>query len=184
MKVRSQRFETVIGAFMLFLVLVSIAFFLIRSRGIDKKYVTFYAEFDAVDGLRLGAPVKINGVTVGSVLKLSLDPENVSVKVKFNILKKIELPEDTSAFITGESLFGEKILKLDLGASEIKMRPEEIIYQTQAPLMIEDLLYKLLVPDEKKSKKEEKESKESEHKNSNQKENGNSIQKEEIESSN
>ncbi|GAJ46489.1 putative phospholipid ABC transporter-binding protein MlaD [Holospora elegans E1] len=160
MKIRNQQFEAALGAFILLCVVLTVTFFLFRSKGINKGYSTFYAEFDAIDGLRLGSPVKINGVTVGSVLKFSLDPESGSVKVKFKVLKKIELPEDTSAFITGESLFGEKILKLDLGSSEIKMRSEEVIYQTQAPLMIEDLLYKFLVPDEKKSKKEEKEGKE------------------------
>ena len=154
MKIRSQRFETTLGALILFGTVVTIGFIFLRSIGLDQKYITLYAEFDAIDGLRLGSPVKINGVAVGSVLKLALDPESGSVKVKFNILKKIELPEDTSAFITGESLFGEKVLKLDLGSSEVKMHAGETIYQTQAPLMIEDLLYKFLVPDEKKSRKE------------------------------
>ncbi|PPE03924.1 MlaD family protein [Holospora curviuscula] len=158
-KIQSQRFETALGAFILLCVVTSVGFILIRSRGINKKYVTVYAEFDAIDGLRLGSPVKINGVAVGSVQKFTLDPESGSVKVKFTILKKIELPEDTSAFITGESLFGEKVLKLDLGSSEVKMRAGEIIYQTQAPLMIEDLLYKFLVPDEKKTRKESSEGK-------------------------
>ena len=128
MKIRSQRFETTLGALILFGTIVIVSLIFLRSIGLHQKYVTLYAEFDAIDGLRLGSPVKINGVAVGSVLKVALDPESGSVKVKFNILKKIELPEDTSAFITGESLFGEKILKLDLGSPEVKMRAGEIIY--------------------------------------------------------
>lgn len=152
MKIRGQYFERALGAFVLFGILGSSTFFYLKSRHVNGKYVLMHAEFDAVDGLRTGAPVKISGVTVGTVLKCILDPESSAVKVTFNILKKMELPEDTSAFITGESLFGEKILKLDLGNAEEKIPQGGTIYQTQAPLMIEDLIYKFLIPDEKKNK--------------------------------
>ena len=59
----------------------------------------------------MGSPVKIDGVG-----GRALDPESGSVKVKFNIFFKIELSENTSAFIT--ALFGEKILKLYSGSSD------------------------------------------------------------------
>lgn len=153
MKIRSQYFESALGGVVLFFIIGTASFLYVRSRRIDGKHVVMHAEFDAVDGLKPGAPVKISGVTVGTVLKCVLDSESSAVKVTFNILKKVEIPEDTSAFITGESLFGEKILKIDLGTSEEKIPKNGVIYQTQAPLMIEDLIYKFLIPDDNKKLK-------------------------------
>ena len=169
MKFRGQYFERALGACVLLGIIGSSTFFYLRSRHLNGKYIVMHAEFDAVDGLRPGAPVKISGVTVGTVLKFKLDPESSAVKVTFNILKKMELPEDTSAFITGESLFGEKILKLDLGNAEEKMPQGGTIYQTQAPLMIEDLIYKFLIPDDKKGKNRDTNDKNDTDKNDNDK---------------
>lgn len=132
--------ETVLGAVVLFIA----GFFLVFSyKTANIQKVSGYevtADFSGIGGLSIGDDVQISGVKVGSVTNVSLDPETYLAKVRMSILPGIELPEDTAALISSESLLGGKYLALEPGAAEEMIEPGGRVPYTQAPQNLEQLL--------------------------------------------
>src|SRR6516225_3459187 len=76
---------------------------------------TLYAKFDHIDGLGVGADVRIAGVKVGSVNEERIDPESFQAVVALSVRNDIKLPKDSAAIVTSESLLGGKYLSLQPG---------------------------------------------------------------------
>ena len=74
-----------------------------------------HANFDHIDGLNIGADVRIAGVKVGNVTDMRVDPKTFLADVTMTENDKIRLPKDTSAEVTSESLLGGKFLNLSPG---------------------------------------------------------------------
>lgn len=142
---RTNRLESVVAWIVLVFVLCIVGGVYYKYYGHRHQTTTFYAEFDSITGLNLGAPVKINGVVVGKVEGFVMDPKkNFVVNVGFSVDKSISLPEDTRASVSSESLFGSTILMLSPGMSEQPLGEGGTIFDTQSPLHIHELLQKFL----------------------------------------
>lgn len=132
--------ETILGAIVLFVA----AFFLIFSyRTANVGSADGYqvsAEFSGIGGLQVGDDVQISGVKVGSITGLELDPEKYLAVVTMSIREDIEIPNDTAAVITSESLLGGKYMALEPGAAMEMLDPGEKIQFTQSPQNLEQLL--------------------------------------------
>lgn len=132
--------ETVLGAVVLFVA----GFFLVFSYNTaNVKKVTGYevtADFSGIGGLNVGDDVVISGVKIGSVVGVSLDPESYLAKVRMSIDPSVQLPDDTAALISSESLMGGRYLALEPGASEDMLAPGDRVQYTQAPQNLEQLL--------------------------------------------
>ena len=98
------------------------------------------ANFSSVGGLRAGDDVQISGVKVGSVEDVTLDPITYLAKVSLLIDGGIELPLDTAALISSESLLGGLYMSLEPGADEEMIEDGGMIEFTQAPQNLEQLL--------------------------------------------
>lgn len=113
--------ETIMGA----VVLAVAGFFLVFAynhaniKKIEGYHLT--ATFASVGGLDNGADVKINGIKVGTVQSLSLDPQSFDAVVKLSVAHGVQLPEDTAASISSEGLLGGKFVKLIPGKSKTMM---------------------------------------------------------------
>ncbi len=136
--------ETVLGAVVLFVA----GFFLVFSYNTANiKKVSGYevtADFSGIGGLSVGDEVQVSGVKIGSIVGVSLDEETYLARVHMSINPKIELPEDTAALISSESLMGGKYLALEPGASEDMIPPGGRVPYTQAPQNLEQLLGKFI----------------------------------------
>lgn len=78
---------------------------------IVNSYPVREVTFKDVDGLTKGSPVKLSGIKIGYVNKISIQNDNV--KVSFVITKKgIEIPKDTFAVVEFYGLGGSKSLEL------------------------------------------------------------------------
>ncbi len=136
--------ETVLGA----VVLVLAGFFLVFSyKTADVRKVSGYeisAAFSGTGGLAMGDDVRISGVKVGSVNRLSLDQKNYLAVVSMSIDPSISLPDDTAAIISSDSLLGGRYLELQPGASDVPMKSGGRIQYTQAPQNLEELLGKFI----------------------------------------
>lgn len=132
--------ETVFGA----IVLIIAAVFLIYGYQVggvstpDGYEVT--AEFSELGGLQTGDDIRIGGVKVGSVADVTLDRNTYLAVVHMSLGSDIELPTDTVALISSESLLGGKYMSLQPGAEEEMLKDGGRIQYTQAPQNLEELL--------------------------------------------
>lgn len=109
-----MRYEVKIG--LLAIVAIGLSFWgykYIQGSNILSSSNHYYAIYDNVDGLTVGTPVTISGVTVGSVDRIRLDQTERKVKVSFEIQNGINIPKETDAYISTVSLLGEKAVTLE-----------------------------------------------------------------------
>ncbi|MCQ4162892.1 outer membrane lipid asymmetry maintenance protein MlaD [Roseomonas sp. GC11] len=111
-----------------------------RSLGSTAGGITLSAKFDRIDGLTPGADVRIGGVKVGSVLDQRIDPQTYLAVLKLHVNPGINVPDDSSAEITSESLLGGKYVALVPGGSEKMLRDGGQITITQSAVSLESLL--------------------------------------------
>jgi phospholipid/cholesterol/gamma-HCH transport system substrate-binding protein len=76
---------------------------------------SYYAEFTNVSNLREGKLVRIAGVEVGKVEKISINPD-ATVRVEFTADNSVTLTQGTQAVIRYDNLFGDRYLALEEGA--------------------------------------------------------------------
>ncbi|WGF86961.1 outer membrane lipid asymmetry maintenance protein MlaD [Marinivivus vitaminiproducens] len=133
--------ETVLGA----VVLVAAAAFLVfayERSGIGRGTGGYelVAQFDAIDGLDVGAPVRISGIQVGQVTAADLNRDTFRARITFTVADGIEIPSDSTASIASTSLLGGKYLAVSPGGDvQILSAGGEITY-TQPSINIERLI--------------------------------------------
>lgn len=132
--------ETVLGAVVLGVACLFLAFsYSSASLGSTDGY-EIRARFSGIGGLGIGDKVVISGVKVGQVSRIELDSETYLADVFLDIANQYELPDDTAAFISSESLLGGLYMQLEPGASEDMLEHGGVIEYTQAPQNLEQLL--------------------------------------------
>jgi len=114
--------KALVGAFVLLLglVLVTVALWLASGGAFQKKYDLYLAvEDESVAGLNPNAPVKFNGVDVGKVRAIGLDPLNPQ---RVNLLLAIErgtpIKQDTFAILKTQGLTGIAYVELGGGTRD------------------------------------------------------------------
>ena len=143
-------FETILGAVVLAVAGLFLAFAYNSSDLHVVKGYTITANFPMVDGLKEGIDVKINGVKVGSVSGLHLITQaganQFLVRVSMTIDPDVQLPVDTMALVATESLLGGKYMSLEPGVDDemIKTDGSGRITRTQAPMRLDDLIGQLI----------------------------------------
>jgi phospholipid/cholesterol/gamma-HCH transport system substrate-binding protein len=132
--------ETLLGALVLTVALVFVAYAYTVSDVRDPGGYTLRAKFDRIDGISVGADVRISGITVGRVLETSLDTRSFRADVVLSVRRDIELPLDSSAAIFSESLLGGRYIALQPGAdTELLMAGDELMF-TQSAINLEELV--------------------------------------------
>ena len=110
---------TLVGAFVLALgaALIAVVLWLASGGAFQKKYDLYHAiEDESVAGLNLNAPVKHNGVDVGKVRDIRLDPANPErVILLLAIERGSPIKEDTVAVLKTQGLTGIAYVELSGG---------------------------------------------------------------------
>lgn len=106
----------------------------------SNRYYALYARFQSVSGLKDGAAVELAGVGIGEVESIALDPERQVAIVKLKIRNDIVLTEDVIASIKTSGIIGDKFIKLSPGGSDINLKADDMITETESPIDIEDLI--------------------------------------------
>ncbi len=113
---------TAVGAFVLLLgaVLIGVVLWLASGGDLQKKVDLYLAiEEESVAGLNLNAPVKYNGVDVGKVRSIQLDPGNPErVWLTFAIERGTPIKVDTVAVLKTQGLTGIAYVELGGGARD------------------------------------------------------------------
>ncbi len=141
---RRNAAEILAGLAVLIVAAGFLAYALATSGSASVPGYTFSAEFDRIDGLSVGSDVRMAGVKVGSVTETTIDPKTYLAVVNFTVQKDIELPTDSSAAITSQSLLGGDYLALVPGGSETMLKPGGRVTITQGSVSLEDLLGKFI----------------------------------------
>lgn len=81
----------------------------------------YYVEFDNVDGLTASNQVILNGIEVGKVKKVSIQPEKSNkILVTLRVNKDVIIPDQTIAILADGALLGGKVIRLQLaGKSDL-----------------------------------------------------------------
>jgi len=136
--------EVLTGAVVLLVALGFLGFAVAHSgRGAGTGY-NLTARFDHIDGLTIGSDVRIAGVKVGSVTAATIDPQTFLAVVTLTVRDDLQLPKDTSAEITSESLLGGKFLSLSPGGDNAMLKAGQAITITQSSVSLEQLLGKFI----------------------------------------
>jgi phospholipid/cholesterol/gamma-HCH transport system substrate-binding protein len=135
-----KKAELVTGAFLL-LGMAALAYLSISIGGLSvlpqHRYRVF-ARFSNVGDLKLRAPVKLAGVTVGKVQAVRL--VDYYGEVELAVDRGLALPRDTIASIATAGLLGEAYVALSPGGAEQSLADGDRITHTEPALNVADLL--------------------------------------------
>jgi phospholipid/cholesterol/gamma-HCH transport system substrate-binding protein len=102
------------------------------------------ARFDNIGGLKVRAPVRSAGVTVGRVADIHFDNQRFQADVTLAIDKRYTFPKDTSAAILTSGLLGENYVGLEAGGDDAKLKAGDHITLTQSAVVLERLIGQFL----------------------------------------
>ncbi len=136
--------ETILGAPVLLVAGVFLVFSYKTADvgSVDGMEIT--ADFAGIGGLGIGDDVQISGVKIGIVTAVELIHDSYLARVHMSVDPAVELPVDTAALISSESLMGGRYLSLEPGAEEEIMASGDQVQYTQAPQNLEQLLGKFI----------------------------------------
>jgi phospholipid/cholesterol/gamma-HCH transport system substrate-binding protein len=139
--------ETLVGLFVL-LGLAALFFLALKAANLGnfntEATYAITARFDNIGGLKVRAPVRSAGVTVGRVTAITLDPRTFQGVVSMDIRQGFKFPKDSSAKILTAGLLGDQYVGLEPGAEEASLAAGATITQTQSALVLENLIGQML----------------------------------------
>ena len=138
----SNLVESIVGAVVLAVAGWFLMFAYERSNMATVDGYTLSARFDRIDGLNVGSDVRVAGIKVGTVVDSVLDVKSYQAIVSFSVKSGIELPLDTAAAITSESILGGSYLALLPGAEDDMLVNGDIIEETQGAIDLLGLIGK------------------------------------------
>lgn len=134
--------ETIVGIFMI-IGLVCVGYMTVKLGNISilgSDSYSIFARFNSVSGLRVGSPVEMLGIEVGTVDDFSMDQENQLAIVELRINKGIKIYDDAIASVKTAGLIGDKYVSIDAGGSEDVLEPGGMITETESAIDIERII--------------------------------------------
>ena len=139
--------ETLVGSFVL-LGMAGLVFLALKAANLGGvgggDTYTVNANFDNIGGLKVRAPVRTAGVTVGRVSNISLDSKTFQGVVSMEIDRSYQFPKDSSAKILTAGLLGDQYVGMDPGGDDKNLAPGETLAQTQSAVVLENLIGQFL----------------------------------------
>jgi phospholipid/cholesterol/gamma-HCH transport system substrate-binding protein len=106
--------------------------------------MTLRAKFERIDGLAVGADVRLAGVKIGSVTATRIDPQTFQAIVTMSVQPGLKLPRDSSAEIGSDGLIGGKSLAIVPGGDDRLLADGGEFTITQSAASLEQLLGKFI----------------------------------------
>jgi phospholipid/cholesterol/gamma-HCH transport system substrate-binding protein len=132
--------ETLIGLLVV-VILAGVLFFAYtsNSRGSVSGY-DVKASFTSVDGVSPGTDVRLNGIKIGSVSSMDLDPKTYRAILHFTVRSDVQIPDDSSVKITSAGLLGGEYLAIVPGGSDKMLASGGVLTNTQGSIDLMGLL--------------------------------------------
>ncbi len=101
------------------------------------------AKFDNIGALKVGAPVTMAGVPIGSVSSITLENSEYKAVVTMNIRREYSrIPDDSDASIQTAGLLGANYVGLSAGGSDKFLQAGSVLQFTQSAIVLENLINK------------------------------------------
>jgi len=140
---KPRHIEILVGLFVL-LGIVALFFLALKAANLGnfstEATYALSARFDNIGGLKVRAPVRSAGVTVGRVTEITLDPKTYQGVVRMDIRQGYQFPKDSSAKILTAGLLGDQYVGLEPGADEKLLAAGDVIKQTQSAVVLENMI--------------------------------------------
>ncbi|MEY4383913.1 MAG: hypothetical protein RI995_1455 [Bacteroidota bacterium] len=105
----------------------------------------YYVEYDNVDGLQVSNPVMMNGIEVGKVKEVKLQPDKSNkILVTLRLNKDLHLKDQTSVVLADGALLGGKIILINLAGT--KELPEGSFIKGTTEIGLTNLLKERAIP--------------------------------------
>ncbi|WP_366183595.1 MlaD family protein [Flavobacterium ovatum] len=100
------------------LVIASILLFIwgysfLKGRDLFTSYKTFYVEYENVEGLAKSAPITLNGLVIGKINKISINPITGKLLVEFQVKTDFPISKSSSAVIYEPGFIGGKQIAIE-----------------------------------------------------------------------
>jgi len=124
MAMTERQIQMRIGALVLAAILLFIGFVLSigRRSALFEERFSLWASFSSTEGLAVGAPVRLAGVTVGNVTRISFgrDPKDRRIVLTLTVMQRVRdrIREDSVASIGTIGLVGDKVLDITVGSDD------------------------------------------------------------------
>ncbi len=115
----------------------------LASFSLAKTYAV-NARFDNIGGLKVRAPIKSAGVTVGRVASIGFDDQSFRANVVLEIEEPFKFPKDSSVKILTAGLLGEQYIGLEPGGDLKNLEAGDRISLTQSAVVLENLIGQFL----------------------------------------
>jgi phospholipid/cholesterol/gamma-HCH transport system substrate-binding protein len=139
--------ETLVGVFVM-LGMVGLVFLALKAANLGSvgggDTYAVKARFDNIGGLKVRAPVRTAGVTVGRVTGISLDGKTFQGVVSMEIDRGFQFPKDSAAKILTAGLLGDQYIGLEPGGDDKNLAPGDTVPQTQSAVVLENLIGQFL----------------------------------------
>jgi phospholipid/cholesterol/gamma-HCH transport system substrate-binding protein len=132
--------ETLIGALV---VLVAVGFLVFAYTTTSSGSISGYelkARFSSADGITPGADVRLNGIKIGRVASIDLDPRTYQAVVHLSVLNDIRIPDDSSVKVIASLLGGNSYLAIQPGGSDKMLASGDEIANTQGSVDLMGLI--------------------------------------------
>lgn len=139
-----NRAEIVAGAGVVVLALGFLIYMLGGSVAGPSGSYPLTASFRSAEGISVGTDVRLAGVKVGTITKMSLNPSTYFADVSISVDQTVQLPSDTAILISSEGLLGGNFVELVPGGAEDVLAAGDQIEDTQGSVSLISLLMKFV----------------------------------------
>ncbi len=136
--------ELIAGAAVLLVAVVFLSYAVANTGRSPMSGLTLHARFDRIDGLSVGADVRLAGVRIGSVTATRVDPQTFQAVVTLSVQPTLKLPRDSSAEINSDGLVGGKSIAIVPGGEDRFLANGSEFTITQSAASLEQLLGKFI----------------------------------------
>ena len=119
-----------VGAFVLagLTAMGAVIFLIGDERQLFRSKVAYSTEFEDVQGLRRGSPVRMGGVDIGTVVSVdyasAANDKNIHVRMSISVDDSRRIRKDSVATIEGKGLLGDKMIVVSVGSPGQAQLPE------------------------------------------------------------
>lgn len=107
--------ETVIGAVVIAIAAIFVVFVYQAADIAPSDGYPLTAKFDKIDGLNVGADVRMSGIQIGKVTSTALEQPSLLAVVEISIRDGVAIPDDSAIRILTEGLMGDTYLAVEPG---------------------------------------------------------------------